>query len=129
MKFEKNPGHSSPTGLTDEQIIAANRWQEREARRKESFVSVPVPPYQRQRVGRLLRELADSINGGPPDPWRVPRASGARGKDARQVPAYREAAEQHLSDLMDRYADEPLTSVSPELQSLLAPKDEDIGQD
>lgn len=115
MRFQKiNSGPSNTTPLSADDIVKANRWEEREAKRKASHLSQPIPPYERERVVRLYKQLIESISQHHVDPWRVKRSPTARGTDARQVAQYREAAEEHLGELMDRYAEAP-ASLSPAL--------------
>lgn len=121
MKFEKVNSSNAPTQLSDEIIILANRWQDREARKKEEFDAPHQTEAQRERVAMAFRDLSNSIVSSVKDPWRVSRYSPSRGKDARQVGAYREAAEQHLEELMDRYAEDPIR----EIPAYLVAKQED----
>ena len=122
MKFEKvSQQHSGPTPLNDEQVVLANRWADREAKRKASVETLTLSPAERERGLALFETLAGSLRGAGADPWRVRKSSLARGKDARYAPAVREAASEHLEELLDRYADSPPLEISPELKAVLNP--------
>jgi len=122
MKFEKvSQQHSGPTPLNDEQIVLANRWADREAKRKASVETLTLSPAERERGLALFENLSNSLGGSGSDPWRVRKSSLARGKDARYAPAVREAANEHLEELLDRYADSPPLEISPELKAIMNP--------
>jgi hypothetical protein len=109
MKFEKQSPQSSNTSaaLTDEQIILSQRFKDRREREEEDRRSPRIDPLMRFRVARLFSELAKGL-----EPLR-----------AKRRPDFRP-----IGETMAEYGATPLT-ISPELKSILAPKEDDHGQD
>ena len=120
MKFETvSKQHGAPTALNDEQIVLANRWQDRDAKRKSSLESPPISPAERARGLDRFSRLLGSLGGSGSDPWRISKPSLSRGKDARYAQASRDAASEHLEELLDRYADSEPLEISPELSIII----------
>ena len=72
MRFEKPPATAAQTKLTDEQIIAANRWQDRKAKLEEER-NGPINPEMRRRViglfAELQRDMATKLKNRPKERW------------------------------------------------------------
>ena len=103
MKFEKT---SAVSGLTDDQINAANRFADRRAREEADRRSEYVDPVMRRRVAELFEGLSKSLGA---------RDGRSKPQSWRQVTEV--DAEERLGELSREFASAP--SVSDEFRRMM----------
>jgi hypothetical protein len=112
MKFEK-PQAAIGSGLTSEQIEAANRFSERRAREEDERRSEYVNPEMRRRIAELFKELGHSL---------------AMPNSRQRSPSWRQmtqvTAAENLAELESKYADAPIV-MTEELRLKVVMPDEE----